>query len=144
MTLLVEMKWGLDSHSTQERFQTKKINWNKDYLAPTIFEKEHVQQCFQNETTLSYFYYENYLCIYWSWILSYDIAAHETFLYWPNLKVTRNKILIICILQNSSLTLAITIMHKSSSQICPLARKIFFHNYLCSVRYNWKCKWLCL
>ena len=46
----------LDSHSTQERFQTKQINWNKDYLAPTIFEKEHVQQCFQNETTLSYFY----------------------------------------------------------------------------------------
>ena len=34
----------LDSHSTQERFQTKKINWNKDYFAPTIFEKEHVQQ----------------------------------------------------------------------------------------------------
>ena len=139
MTLLVEMKWGLDSHSTQERFQTKKINWNKDYLAPTIFEKEHVQQCFQNETTLSYFYSVVKLIF-----LIICFTAHETFLYWPNIKITRNKTLVICILQNSSLTLAITIMQKSSSQICPLVRKIFFHNYFCSVRYNWKCKWLCL
>ena len=72
----------------------------------------------------------------WNVLMILGITAHETFLYWPNIKVTRNKILVICILQNSSLTLAITIMQKSSSQICPLVRKIFFHNYLCSVRYN--------
>ena len=55
------------THIPHEKdFQTKKINWNKDYLAPTIFEKEHVQQYFQNETTLSYFYlYIKTMNIFW-------------------------------------------------------------------------------